>query len=133
VRDLPNRDAEAILAAEDRIFAAIRTQDSAALAAELAADFIHSALGQPDQGRDAFLKAIGEMPYRVLEIAGQDLKVRVMGDMAVLSGVQRARVALPDGSEVTAATAFVDLFTRLESGWRLRHAVSAELPEAPAP
>ncbi|HET9361926.1 MAG TPA: nuclear transport factor 2 family protein [Vicinamibacterales bacterium] len=131
--NLPNGDAEAILAAEDRIFAAIRARDSAALAAELATDFVHSALGQPDQGRDAFLKAIGEMPYRILEIAGQDLRVRVMGDVAVLSGVQRARVALPDGSEVVAATAFVDLFARLTSGWRLRHAVSAELPEAPAP
>lgn len=129
---LTNGDVEAILAAEDRIFAAIRARDSAALAAELATDFVHSAVGQPDQGRDAFLKAIGEMPYRILEIAGQDLRVRVMGDVAVLSGVQRARVALPDG-EVIAATAFVDLFARLTSGWRLRHAVSAELPEAPAP
>lgn len=131
--DPPNRDVEAILAAEDRVFAAIRARDGAALAAELANDFVHSALGQPDQGRDAFLKAIGEMPYRIHEIAGQDLRVRVIGDVALLSGIQRARVELPDGSEVTAATAFVDLFSRLGSGWLLRHAVSAELPEAPAP
>jgi ketosteroid isomerase-like protein len=128
----PSEDVEKILAAEDRIFSAIRARDAIALGAELTLDFVHSTLGQPDQGRDAFLKAIQEMPYRIHDITGQDLKVRVMGEVALLSGVQRARVALPDGSEVTAATAFVDLFARLSSGWLLRHAVSVELPEAPA-
>jgi ketosteroid isomerase-like protein len=128
----PPGDVEAILAAETRIFASIRARDVAALGAELAADFVHSSLGQPDQGRDAFLQAIRDMPYGIQEIGGEDLRVRVIGEVALLSGVQCARVELPDGSEVTAATAFVDLFTRRNGGWLLRHAVSVELPEAPA-
>ena len=48
-------------------------------------------------------------------------------DAALLSGIQRARVALPDGSIVAAATAFVDYFVLEPTGWRLRHATSFEL------
>jgi ketosteroid isomerase-like protein len=122
-------DAEArVRAAEERIFTALRTKDVPALEAELAHDFVHTAVGSPDQGRDAFLRAVRDMPYRILELHGIDLRVRVFGDVAVLSGLQRARVSLADDQIVSGTTAFVDTFTRIDDGWRLRHAVSIELP-----
>jgi ketosteroid isomerase-like protein len=120
-------------AAEQRVFEAIRTKDVAALGRELSEDFVHSSPGQPDQPREAFLAAIRDMPYAVRGIEGQDLRVRELGETALLSGIQRARVALPGGREVVARTAFVDVFTRQDGRWRLRHAWSVELPEDEAP
>ena len=119
-------------AAEQRIFEAIQQKDVAALGRELSQDFVHSSPGQPDQPREAFVAAIRDMPYAIRGIEGEDLRVRELGEAAVLSGVQRARVALADGREVVARTAFVDVFTRQDGRWRLRHAWSVELPQADA-
>jgi ketosteroid isomerase-like protein len=119
-------------AAEQRVFEAIRTKDVAALGRELSDDFVHSSPGQPDQPREAFLAAIRDMPYVIRGIEGQEMRVRELGETALLSGVQSARVALPDGREAVARTAFVDVFTRQDGRWRLRHAWSVELPEGEA-
>lgn len=120
-------DEDLIREAEGTIFSAIRARDTAMLEATLTEDFVHTTLGGEQQDRPAFLAGVREMPYRILEIAGQDLRVRVLGDVALLSGIQRARVAL-DGKTITALTAFVDVFARTTEGWRLRHAASVELP-----
>ncbi|HEY8231190.1 MAG: nuclear transport factor 2 family protein [Vicinamibacterales bacterium] len=120
--------------AEQRIFHAIQARDLAALEAELDEAFVLSPIGQPEQDRPAFLAAIRDMPYQILEIHGEEIRVHALGEVALVSGIQRARVALPDnGAIVNAATAFVDAFVRSGAGWRLRHAVSVELPAAPEP
>lgn len=124
-------DAEAQLrAAEERIFAAIGQKDAVRLELELTDDFVHAPLGGAEQNRAAFLQAIRDMPYAILEIGAEDLRVRALGDVAIVSGIQCARVSLSDGQLVSGRTAFVDTFTRLRDGWRLRHAVSIELPTA---
>ena len=128
----PSADSEAALrAAEERIFTAIRTRDVARLEAELAPDFVHSSPGSPDQDKTAFLAAIRDLPVEILELRGEDLRVRVLESVAILSGIQKARVALADGQVVSAATAFADWFVRSDDGWRLRHAFSVELPPSP--
>jgi ketosteroid isomerase-like protein len=118
-----------VRAAEERIFAAIMARDASALEGELAADFILSSPGKPDQARDDFLRAIASMPYRILEVGGEDIRCRLLGDVVVLSGVQRARVEIAPGNVVVARTAFADLFVREGDSWRLRHAFSVELPD----
>jgi len=122
-------DEGAVRAAEERIFAAIGARDAIALERELATDFILSSPGKPDQARDDFLRAIASMPYRLLEVNGEDIRFRLLGDVAVLSGVQRARVEIASGDVVVARTAFADLFVRKGDSWRLRHAFSVELPD----
>ena len=117
-----------IRAAEERIFAAIRSKDAAALADELTGDFVHSSPGGlPDQAREAFLRAIRETPFEIVSLGGEDLRVRVLGDGVVLSGIQVAQVRLADGTLAAGRSAFVDLFVRSGGRWRLRHAVSVEL------
>lgn len=119
-----------IRAAEERVFAAIMARDEEALRKELAADFILSSPGKPDQAREDFLRAIASMPYRILELGGEDIRFRLLGDVAVLSGVQRARVEVGPGHVVVAKTAFADLFVREGDSFRLRHAFGVELPES---
>lgn len=123
-----NADNVQIKEAEERLFAAIKTRDIPALEAELTEDFVHSALGGAENDRQTFLEGVRSMTVRILDLTGQDLRVRVLGDMALLAGIQQAVVALDDGKTVKARTAFVDVFVRTGKGWRLRHAV--ELPEA---
>ena len=119
-----------VRAAEERVFAAIMARDATALKAELAADFILSSTGKPDQARDEFLQAVESMPYRILEVGGEDIRCRILGPVAVLSGVQRARVEVAPGHVVVARTAFADLFAREGDSWLLRHAFSVDLPAA---
>jgi uncharacterized protein (TIGR02246 family) len=121
-------DESKVRAAEERIFAAITARDASALAKELAADFVLSSPGKPDQSREDFLQAIASMPYQILEVGGEHIRCRLLGDVAVLSGVQRARVAIAPGNVVVARTAFADLFVRDGNSWRLRHAFGVELP-----
>ncbi len=118
-----------VRAVEERIFAAIMARDARALEGELALDFILSSPGKPDQARDDFLRTIASMPYRILEVGGEDIRFRLLGDVAVLSGVQRARVEIGPDHVVVARTAFADVFAREGDSWRLRHAFGVELPD----
>ena len=113
--------------AEDRLFTAIAARDLDALGAELTDDFVYTQIGGAEQNREAFLAAIRDMPFRILELRGESFQVRDMGDVGVLSGVQHAQVEMPDGTIVSGATAFVDIFVMTANGWRLRHACSIEL------
>lgn len=122
-------DEAKVRAAEERVFAAIMARDAIALRRELASDFILSSPGKPDQALDAFIQAIASMPYRILEVSGEDLHYRLVGDVAILSGVQRAKVEIAPGHVVVARTAFADVFAREGDRWLLRHAFSVELPE----
>lgn len=123
---------ETLRQVEERIFAALRTRNLRALESELAEDFVHSSIGGASQDRAAFLAAVRDMPFRILEVRGEALSVRAFGALALLSGVQRARVALEDGTEVEASTGFVDVFTLVGGRWLLRHACSVELPARPS-
>lgn len=130
MHDTPESDAHALLlAAEERIMTAIRTRDMAGLEEELAPDFVYVVPGAEDQDRDAFLRAVRERTYWILDLSGEDLRVRVLGDVAIVSGTQRARVELSTGRIVTGATAFVDVFGRTNDGWSLRHAFGVEVGE----
>jgi hypothetical protein len=122
----------ALRAAETRIITAIRTRDVAALDRELASDFVHTTPAGDEQDRAAFLQAIGEMPFRILALDGENIRFRLMGGVALLTGVQRGLVELPEGGVVTSLGAFVDVFTNASGRWLLAQAVSVDLaaPEA---
>src|SRR5437016_7131850 len=90
-------------AAEERILAAIKARHVHALRAHLTDDFIHTDLGGADRSRDAFLRLVHDAPYAIVRIAAEGLRVRVLGETAVVSGIQRARVSLPEGTFVTGA------------------------------
>ena len=117
-----------IVDAERRIFDAIRERDLTKLAAELTEDFVHTPFGSPNQDREAFLRAIADVPYKILELSGEDLRVRLLGEVALLSGFQRAKVQFPEGAVVEGVSAFVDLFAGGPGAWRLRHAFSIDPP-----
>lgn len=124
-------DEAAILLIEYEIFEAIRGKDAAALGRHLAEDFVYRTPTENDLPRKEFLRSLAALPYKILDVRGGSLKVSVYGDVAVLTGVQFARIEAKDGKEETGATAFTDVFVRRGGRWLMTLAHGVEVPPPP--
>jgi ketosteroid isomerase-like protein len=124
-------DQRALLALEDALMDAIRRRDPRGVRVLLRQDF---ALLGPDGSEldvDAFVSAVTSLPGELLEVSAEHLRARVIGGVGVLTGLQRARVRLPDGTVAEEVQAFTDVCTRSDDGWRMALAHSA--PFLPPP
>jgi ketosteroid isomerase-like protein len=117
-----------IISLEGDIFTAIKNRDTAALSRILADDFVYRTATGDEFDRAAFLQNIAAMPYRILDVQGEHLKVKVYGDTAVLTGVQKARVRDDKNNEVISTVAFTDVFVRRRRQWVMALAFGVELP-----
>jgi len=122
--------AQAILQIERDIMTAIKNKDAATLEPLLADDFIYRTHFGAEAPKAEFLKSIASFPVEILAIRGEELKVNVYGDTAVLTGVQIAEARAPEGTEES-AVAFTDVFVRLEGHWLMVLAYGVELPSDP--
>ena len=122
---------DALLRLEGEIMEHIRAKDTRALEPLLTADFVYRTPGV-EVSRADFLKGVASVPGRITSVEGEGLRVRVFGEVAVLTGVQRARVRAGDGSEQEGASAFTDVFVKRDERWRLALAYGVELPTPPA-
>ena len=127
----PRRTVEAVLRLERQIMDHIREKDTQALERLLTADFVYRTPGA-EVGRADFLKGVASVPGKITSVEGEGLRVRVYGETAVLTGVQRARVRADDGSEQEGLSAFTDVFIKRRGQWRLALAYGVELPTPPA-
>jgi len=127
----PSRTVEAILQLERETMEGIKNKDADALSKIVADDFIHRSPGGVDAGKAEFLKSVASLPVKVMEIWGEELKVSVYGETAVLTGVQRVKIKSADGKEEAGAGAFTDVFVRREGQWRMVLAYSVDLPVIP--
>ena len=121
-------DIETIHKIELRTMEAIKQKDTAALISILSEDFTHRTPTGVDANRSEFLQGIANLPLEVLSISGDNLKVNVYGETAVLTGVQRVTVRDVDGKEESGAGAFMDVFVKTKDGWRMVLAYSVDLP-----
>ena len=123
-----NRVEQTILQLEREIMDAIKSRDTAALSRIMAEDFIFRSAAGPDLNRGEFLSVVKNFPVKIEAIWGEALKVKVYGQTAVLTGMQRARTARPDGKEEISAGAFTDIFIRRNGHWLLVLAYTVDLP-----
>ena len=123
--------AQAILQIERDIMTAIKNKDAATLEPLLADDFIYRTHFGAEAGKAEFLKSIASFPVEILAIRGEELKVNVYGETAVLTGVQLAEARAPEGKAEESAVAFTDVFVRLEGRWLMVLAYGVELPSDP--
>ncbi|NOJ58037.1 nuclear transport factor 2 family protein [Myxococcus xanthus] len=82
-----------------------------------------------EMNRDAFIVGIAEIPGDITSVEAEKMKSHVFGDTGVLAGVQRSRVRMTDGSEVTDAVYFTDVWQRRDGTWLMVFAHSS--PAAP--
>lgn len=126
-------DEAAVILIAFETFAAIRDKDARSLGRHLAAEFVYRTPADGDLPRAEFLRSLAALPYKILDVHGGNLKVSVYGDVAVLTGVQFAKIETADGKEETSMTAFTDVFRRRRGGrWLLTLAYGVEVP-SPSP
>jgi ketosteroid isomerase-like protein len=123
--------AQAILQIERDIMAAIKNKDAATLEPLLADDFIYRTHFGAEANKAEFLRSIASFPVEILAIRGEELKVNVYGETAVLTGVQLAEARTPEGAAEESAVAFTDVFVKLEGRWLMVLAYGVELPSDP--
>jgi ketosteroid isomerase-like protein len=120
-----------ILHLESQIFAAVKNQDTTALSLILTDDFVYRSPGSREVGKDEFLNIINSFPVKILSLWGEELKVNVYGDTAVLTGLQLSKTqSRPDQEEISAVM-FTDVFLKRGDRWLLALAHATDLPEVP--
>lgn len=125
--------AQTILQIERDIMAAIKSKDAITLEPMLADDFIYRTHFGAEADKAEFLKSIASFPVKILDVHGEELKVNVYGEIAVLTGVQLADVRAPEGEVEESVVAFTDVFVRREERWLMVLAYGVELPSEPVP
>ncbi len=133
--DNPERLSEAqraVLQLEEEIFVAVKDRDAKALALVLTDDFVYRSPGHQEVARDDFLKLIASFPIEIISIRGEEMKVNVYGDTAVLTGLQIAKILDGKGEERFSAVMFTDVFVKRNGQWMLSLAHAVDLPQVPS-
>jgi ketosteroid isomerase-like protein len=94
----------------------------------LADDFVYRNPIEGERSRAEFLAIIDSLPVKIVSVWSEDMKVNVYGDVAVMTGTQKAKIQNEEGKEEISATAFVDVFVKRQGKWKLVLAYSMDLP-----
>jgi ketosteroid isomerase-like protein len=117
-----------VIDAERALFDALKNQDAKALSALLGDDFQFRNAGDEMIGKGAFLKSATSVDGTILSVSSDNMRVQMHGDIAVLSGTQKAIVKLRDGKQVTGLGIFTDVFALRNGRWLLVFAHNVDLP-----
>jgi ketosteroid isomerase-like protein len=108
-----------ILLVQEQFWKALKTKDASLLATILAPTFVGRSPGEPDQTGEEFITTLTTFPVSISEIAGDAIEVHVFGEVAVLTGVQVARLELPDGEARSSRVMLSNVFRQEDLGWRM--------------
>ena len=122
---------ETILQIARDIMAAIKNKDAATLEPMLADEFIYRTHFGAEAEKTEFLTSIASMPLDILSIRGEELKVNVYGETAVVTGVQHAEARPVEGEPEESVVAFTNVFVRRGGSWLMVLAYGVELPSGP--
>jgi ketosteroid isomerase-like protein len=116
-------DRALIEAVATEVAQAIGRKDAAALDRLLAPDFRLRSPGGTATARDAFIRAVCEVPAEVLSVTLTDVEIDLGDGAALVTGQQHARCRF-HGEEVLEVRPFVDWFERTADGrWQIRVAL----------
>jgi len=121
-----------ILQVEEQVFAAVKNQDTETLRRILTDDFVYRSPGNDEVAKDDFLKLSASFPYQIVSIRGEEMRINVYRDTAVLTGLQLAKTRNDDGKEETSAVMFTDVFVQQNGKWMLALAHAVDLPQPPS-
>ena len=124
-------DDAALLDLEKEFFTAIREKDTDKLNGILADDFVYVVPGQPEMTRAQFLKHVQALPDTIEWLGADEMRVKIFGDAAVVTGVRNTKTRNDSGILVSSDTAFADIFKKNGEEWELVLVHAMDLP-APA-
>jgi len=120
----PHRE---IFQVQEQFWRALQTKDASIFAVILAQDFVARSPGETDQTRQEFITTLTTFPISVGEIAGEDIKIHLFENIAVLTGVQVAHLHLPDGKARRSRLMLSNIFRHQDQSWQLVLCHSFEL------
>jgi len=124
-------DDMALIDIEKAFFAAMRQKDNDKLNGILADDFAFVTPGQPEMTRAQFLKHVQGLPDTVEWLGADDMRVKILGEVAVVTGVRNTKIRADNGSLVSSDASFADIFRKNGEEWELALVHEVELA-APA-
>jgi uncharacterized protein (TIGR02246 family) len=121
---------QAVLAAQDRRFAATIAGDVAAVGAMMTDDLTYTHSSGVEETKAEFLEGLKSGKYVYREITPRGRRVRVHGDTAIVSGPAHI-VIEPGGKRTELELYFTELYVKEGGQWRMALWQSTRLP-APA-
>ena len=118
---------ETIVSIGHQIYDGIRRKDAGFLRQFLADDFVQRGADGTEATKDQFLSAISEMPFELGSVSGENERVSVYGNIAVLTGVQLAEWRQSKTEYGLNRAAFADIFELRDGNWLLVLAFGADL------
>ncbi|HEX8034666.1 MAG TPA: nuclear transport factor 2 family protein [Ktedonobacterales bacterium] len=116
-----------ILRMQEQFWKALQAKDAASLTALISPRFVGRSPGEPDQTRDVFIATLVGFPVTISEIGGEAIEIHVFGEVAVLTGVQVARLQLSDGSARSSRVMLTNVFCHEDRGWQMALSHAFEL------
>ena len=129
-------DEQDIVDLEKHLLEYERAKNSKDVEPWLGDDFQYTATNGQTYSRDQFLNQVKSRPENIDYLAAEDMRVRVYGNVAVVTGVKKLRtstgdvdiVAKPDGpAPAERPLAFTDVFRRRGSDWELVQEFEADM------
>lgn len=110
---------QAVLRVQEQFWQALQSRDAVLLATVLAPEFVGRSPGEADQTREEFVATLTAFRVRIAEIGGEAIAVHVFGAVAILTGVQVARLELPDGKAQSSRVMVSNVFCLRDLNWRM--------------
>jgi hypothetical protein len=130
-------DEQDLVDIEKHLLDYIRAKDAKDVEPWLADDFQYTDASGNTSAREQFLDRVKSLPENIDWLSADDMRVRVYGNVAVVTGVKQLRtstgdvdmVAKPSGQPPAEhSRAFTDVFRKLGSDWSLVQEFEADLP-----
>jgi hypothetical protein len=130
-------DEQDLVDLEKHLLEYIRAKDAKDVEPWLADDFQYTDARGTTSTREQFLDRVKSFPENIDWLSADDMRVRVYGNVAVVTGVKQLRtstgdvdmVAKPSGQPAAERSrAFTDVFRKLGSDWSLVQEFEADLP-----
>jgi ketosteroid isomerase-like protein len=116
---------------EVEIFEAIKSKNITALSRLLYDHFSFRSPGEDPVNKEDFLKLIAAIPVKYVALWGEELRVNVFADTAIVTGIQLSKTRDNDGAEEIMAVSFTDVFVNRHGRWMLALTHTTDLEEVP--
>jgi uncharacterized protein (TIGR02246 family) len=110
---------QAIFRVQEQFWQALQARDAVLLATLLAPEFVGRSPGEADQTREEFISTLTAFPVRIAEVHGEAIAVHVFGAVAILTGVQVARLEWPDGKAQSSRVMLSNVYCQRDQSWRM--------------
>jgi uncharacterized protein (TIGR02246 family) len=110
---------QAVLRVQAQFWQALQTRDAALMATILAPEVVGRSPREVDQTREEFITTLTTFPVRIAALSGEAMAVHVFSEVAILTGVQVARLEGPDGRARRSRVMLSNVFCQRDQSWRM--------------